>query len=145
MIEFQVSTRHTGTRRVIKVMIYENRTRLQRAAKKRDGFFGLKQSKAWYDKTAALTNCITLVPVGENADDPEVPGTPYITIRFAKDALMGRPTEIIAHEATHASMYLYRHDVQKTIPNMEKEEILCYLVGDITRKLVNKLYEKAIV
>lgn len=143
MREFQISTKHTGPKRVIKVMVYESRARLQRAARKRDGFYRDVSERSWYDKTAALTNCLSLAEI--KPDGTVVAAKPYITIRLAQDALGERPTEIIAHEATHAAVYLYQHDVQKTIPNLEKEEILCYLVGDITRKVVNKLYEHSVL
>jgi len=36
---------------------------------------------------------------------------------------------------------IYQQDVARTVPDMEREEKLCYLVGDITQKIVDKLYK----
>jgi hypothetical protein len=36
-------------------------------------------------------------------------------------------------------------DVERSLKGMENQEILCYLVGEISRKVVNKLYEKGVM
>lgn len=151
MIEFQISTKHTGERRRIKVMVYDNVEQLKRATRKRDGFFGFVQTPQWYEQMAATTNALSLVPVGNDPKD-DGPSTPYVTIRLSVDKLKQYPTEIITHESTHAALFLYKHDCQDDIEgdevvlqDLEKEEILCYLVGEISRKVVNKLYEKSVL
>lgn len=151
MIEFQVSTKHTGQRRRIKVFVYDTVEQLKRATRKRDGFYGFVQEPQWYEQMAATTNSLSLVPVGEDPKG-DGPSTPYITIRLSKDKLHQYPTEIITHESTHAALYLYKHDCQDEVEgdevvlqDLEKEEMLCYLVGEISRKVVNKLYEKGVM
>lgn len=150
MREFQISTRHTGERRVIKVMVYDTVEQLKRATRKRDGFYGFVQEPQWYEQMAATTNSLSLVRVGADAADKDEPSKPYITIRLSRDKLHEFPTEIITHESTHAALYLYHHDIghdvpgredEIILPDLEKQEILCYLVGEISRKVVNKLYE----
>lgn len=51
----------------------------------------------------------------------------------------------ISHEAAHIAVAIYRHDVAKTIPDMKREERLCYLVGDITQKIVAGLYRHKVL
>lgn len=154
MIEFQVSTRHTGQLRRIKVMVYDTVEQLKRACRKRDGFFGVVQETNWYEQMAATTNGISLVRVGADASDPDEPSVPYVTMRLSRDKLHDYPTEIITHESTHAALYLFKHDVPHDVaghedeiilPDLDHEEQLCYLVGEISRKVVNKLYEKAVL
>lgn len=144
MIEFQVSTKHTGQKRVIKVMIYETIEQLRRACRKRDGFYGVVQEPAWYEQMAATTNCIQAVQVDGDSDPAEDDWRTYITMRLSRDHMNGA-TEIIAHEATHAAIYLFNHDVKNTLDELPDQETLCYLVGDITRKVVNKLYERRVL
>jgi hypothetical protein len=152
MIEFQISTKHTGEYRRIKVMVYDTIAQLKRATRKRDGFYGWVQDPQWYDQMAATTNAHSLVKVGDDPKNPDEPSIPYITIRLSRDKLRQYPTEIVAHESTHAALYLYKHDCQDDVEgdqillhDLEKEETLCYLVGEISRKVVNKLYEKAVL
>lgn len=147
MIEFQISTRHTGTKRRIKVMVYDNVQQLKRATRKRDGFYGFVQTPAWYEQMAATTNFIEIsdVDVDEVADPPDDSFKPYITVRLSRDKLHQYPTEIVTHESTHAAIFLFNCDVKKTLKRVENQEILCYLVGEISRKIVNKLYEKGVL
>jgi hypothetical protein len=152
MIEFQISTKHTGQYRRIKVFVYDTVAELKRAARKRDGFYGWPQESRWYDQMAATTQSHIIDQVD---DVGEVTSSkPYVTMRLAKDELHRYPTEIITHESAHAALFLYRHDLPHDVPgheneiileNLEAEETLCYLVGEISRKVVNKLHEKAVL
>ena len=38
------------------------------------------------------------------------------------------------------ALAIYQQDIQKTIPDMERQEKLCYLVGHIMQKVVDGLY-----
>lgn len=144
MIEFQVSTKHAGDRQRIKVMVYDTVEQLRRACRKRDGFYGVVQATdGWYDQMVATTNSIEAY---DYADGQESNVRQHITIRFARDRLKHYgPTEIIVHESTHAAIRIYRTAVNKPLDEIENEETLCYLVGDISRKVVNKLYEKGVM
>lgn len=146
MIRFQISTRHTGQYRRIRVFVYDTIDELKRATRRRDGFYGTVLEPEWYEQMAACTNCITIDQVGPNGD--VAASALSITMRLSHDNLRKFPTEIVAHESAHAALYIYRsdfaddsageyHAVQR---NLDDEEQLCYLVGDITRKVVNKLY-----
>jgi len=147
MIEFQVSTRHTGPSRRIKVFTYPDINGLSQATRKRDGYYGLVQNEeGYYTRMSAITQYIDAAHVTH--DDPaEDEFKPFITMRFAKDRLLHRPTEIIAHESTHAALFILRHDAPEAalFEDIEAQEKLCYLTGDITRKVVNKMYEKKIL
>lgn len=63
-------------------------------------------------------------------------------IRFHRKSL---GSEIISHESTHMAWWIYSldHEFAYGSPSasIDSEEVLCYLVGDITRKIVNKLYK----
>lgn len=136
MIEFQVSTRHTDHKRRIKVMVYDSIPEMHRAQRKRDGFVGKQQDPGWYTRMAACTNCAEW----QKADGE--PWIPMVTIRLVR----GKMTPgMVAHESTHAAWYLYQKDVQKTVPDMKREEVLCYLVGHIFEQINSKLRQKGLL
>ena len=148
MIEFQVSTRHTGPSRRIKVFTYPDIKGLSQATRKRDGFYGLVQDEeGYYTRMSAITQYIDAAHIPNDREPEDHEFKPFITMRFAKDRLLDRPTEIIAHESTHAALFILRHDAPEValFEDIEAQEKLCYLTGDITRKVVNKFYEKGVL
>lgn len=148
MIEFQVSTRHTGPKRRIKTFIYPSIEGLSRATRKRDGFYGMVQDEeGYYTRMSAITQYIDAAHIPGDQEPDDADFKPFITMRFARDRLLERPTEIIAHESTHAALFILRHDQPEAalFDDIEAQEKLCYLTGDITRKVVNKMYEKRIL
>ncbi|MET9517402.1 hypothetical protein [Streptomyces sp. NPDC002994] len=69
------------------------------------------------------------------------PGPTMALIRLWRQRL---GTSVIVHEVTHAAMGIYRMD---WLPEhggpedaLENEEVLCYLVGDLTRRVVDRLH-----
>lgn len=67
--------------------------------------------------------------------------TGKIAVMFLNVAdLHKNPSEIIAHECTHAAM---RHATNRKVDLsvMEGEEVLCYAVGHLTREIVNRCHK----
>ena len=129
-------------------MVYDTIDELKRATRRRDGQYknaGAVQTPAWYDQMAATTNYIEMAQLSADIEPKSSDWQPYITIRLALDKLKQYPTEIITHECTHAAIFLFRRDVKRSLARIQDQETLCYLVGELSRKVVNKLYEKKLV
>lgn len=62
-------------------------------------------------------------------------------MRLSRDALT---TEIIVHECVHAAAAIYRMDVNTVMQLGDacnpQEETLAYIVGDLTKSVVNALH-----
>ena len=53
-------------------------------------------------------------------------------------------TSVVTHEVAHAALGIYRQDCLarrgSVHDDMEQEETVCYLVGDLAARIVNRLY-----
>ncbi|HEX5566004.1 MAG TPA: hypothetical protein VFY14_03525 [Streptomyces sp.] len=123
---FRVTTRHTGRPRAVAVKVYENLAELRVAA-----------------------TAFTSAPAGHFADALGVchayaddgAGPSAALIRLWRQRL---GTSVIVHEITHAAAGIYRLDwLPEHGPmhdDLENEEIFCYLVGDLTSRVVARLH-----
>lgn len=130
---FQISTRETGRYRSIQVHVYDSVERMRTAGERYRTKYGMG-GKGTVSQAHGLTFTHVreyFYPSGATRRHPDAGH-----ILLYEDGLK---IGIISHEATHMAWSIYQQDVQRTIPDMEREEKLCYLVGDITRQIVNKL------
>lgn len=134
MKQFQISTGHTRYR-TVKVCVYDTAERMRKAAIRYSKSIGDAPKIGW-DNTHGVCQSFERTGETENGRILRFPEAGFI--RLYRDGLT---TGIIAHECTHMAWSIYQQDVQKTIPDIDREEILCYLVGDLTSRLVNKLYK----
>lgn len=134
-LQFQVSTHWTGRKRLFTIIVYDTVKELQKAGERHNYQVGISQSG--FDNAWGLTQSFDAVNVYESGRVHRKPKAGYI--RFVKGHL---GSGLIAHECTHAAIAIYKQDIAKTIPDMEREEKLCYLVGDLMSKIVRKLYAK---
>lgn len=131
---FQISTRASGRRRTAQVRVYETAEELRAAGRRywaraspdlvgdvTDGTVGLSQS---FERLTYETD-------GRVVRHPEVG-----FIRLCRPHSGGG---VIAHECTHMALAIFGQDVSGAIGDMETEEKLCYLVGELVRGVVNGL------
>ncbi len=137
--KFQISTRETGRYRSIQVHVYDNVDDLRAAGERYRAKYGMG-GKGTVSKAHGLTFTHEREYVYPSGAVRKHPDAGHIMLY-----LDGLRVGIISHEATHMAWSIYQQDVQKTIPDMEREEKLCYLVGDITRQIVNKLIRKSLI
>jgi hypothetical protein len=92
-----------------------------------------------YDLAHGVTHVIDVCRIGPDGTEIRNPRAAHI--RLYDGALS---TRIVTHEATHAAMAIYNQDCLTEAPvheSMEREEILAYLVGDLSAAMVSKIYE----
>ena len=129
---FQLSTRRTGTYRVVKVVVYETQEQLTEQLTK---LYPLD------DTAVEALGCCHLVRNADNEVADHDPRPHFVTLYFSRGTLDGT---VIAHEAVHAAMALYQIDCYRqnarAMAHMKPEnEIIAYLVGDIFSAVVQKL------
>lgn len=129
---FQISTRNSGRYRSIQVHVYDSVAELRKAGGRYRTRLGMG-SKGTLRKVHGLTFALELEYVFASGATRRHPAAGHILL-YTPGLRIG----IISHEATHMAWSIYQQDIQKTIPDLRREEMLCYLVGDITRKIVNK-------
>lgn len=141
MVEFQVSTRWTGTKRVVKVRVYDDVESLRRDA---DRWSKQRGGDRDNENVHGLCHKFERTRVWEDGSEESDPYVAYI--RLYKD---GCRTGLVSHECTHAAVWIYQlgNDMKMDpmVDDIDKEEELCYLVGDLTSKVVNKLYEHGVL
>jgi len=139
--KFQVSTRWSGRKRTIQVVVHSTAKELREEGDKYNHSIGSKEevggeavglSQGSYKEKYVDGVWIKLPDAG--------------VIRF----VAGRTTTgIIAHESTHMACSIYDNDWFEEhgnpFDNMENQEILAYLVGDIASRIVSKLYEYNVI
>lgn len=136
MRRFSVATSASGLRRVVDVRIYPTARHMQRAARRHSLIYGRPQS---FRGAEGVTSCYFL----EKFVDGEWVKTEQAGAIFL---IEGHITpEVAAHEATHMAVGIYDRDIFEegwndagVVPDMPREEILCYLVGDITREILER-------
>ena len=129
-MRFRVSTRQTGRRRDVQVVVYDELADLQRAA------FNYGTGALFGDALAVSQPRETL-RVG--ADGTETLFRGAGTIRLWRGD-MG--AAILAHEMTHMALAIYRQDMKRApLGNMKNEETLCHIVSDLVRAANRKLWK----
>lgn len=134
MIKFQVSTRWSGRLRTIKVEVHDTVQEMRAAGEAYSKRLGLDQDG--FVGAHGLAQSADWMSVSAGGRVRRLPLAGYI--RLYKGALAAG---LISHEATHIAWAIYKQDIGKTVPDMAREEKLCYLVGDISAKIVHKLYQ----
>lgn len=92
-----------------------------------------------YDRAHGVTHIHDVVYIGPDRTETRRPMAAHI--RLYDGALS---TNVVTHEATHAAMAIYNQDCLDEAPvheNMDREEILAYLVGDLSAAMVKKIYQ----
>lgn len=133
-----MSTRHSGLRRIVRVTVYPDADSMRRAAR--------RYNEPWMDsapqftKALGICHAVDIRQIGADGSEKRSPVAAHI--RLCEQAI---GTGVVTHEVTHAAMAIYNQDclerdgtVHEDLP---QEETLCYLVGDLTARIVNKMYE----
>ncbi len=135
---FRVSTRHSGTRRFVRVSVYSDASSMRRAAlrhSQREGY--IRQDE--YEKAHGVTHSVDVLHIGADGSVRRSPTAAHIRMY---DGALG--TGVLTHEVVHAAMAIYNQDCLEDGPvheEMDREEILAYLVGDLAARIVNKIHE----
>lgn len=135
---FRVSTRHSGSRRFVRVFIYSDAGSMRAAALKhsqREGYIHDDE----YAAAHGVTHTIDVLHIGADGSEKRSPTAAHIRMY---DGALG--TGVVSHEVVHAAMSIYNQDCLKdgsAHEDMSREEILAYLVGDLAARIVNKIYE----
>lgn len=135
---FRVSTRHSGSRRFVRVSIYSNAGSMRAAALKhsqREGYIRVDE----YAAAHGITHTYDVRTIGVDGSEARSPTAAHIRMY---DGALG--TSVVTHEVVHAAVSIYNQDCLDDGPvheGMDREEILAYLVGDLAARIVNKIYE----
>jgi hypothetical protein len=133
---FQISTSWTGRKRTMQVYIHDTAKQLRSAANHYNRLIGST------DKLEHAVGACQSFRREKLVDGSWVQLPAAGIIRLTKNNLT---TGVISHEATHMASNIYGHDWLEghgaPWEDIDNEEILSYLVGDITSKIVRKLYK----
>jgi hypothetical protein len=134
-IRFQISTRWTERKRTIQVYVHDTAQELRDAGDKYN-------RKVGSDNDIGHAVGLCQANIREKLVGDEWVALPDAgIIQLTRNALK---TGVISHEATHMASNIYDQDWREKHgapwDDIENEEILAYLVGDITSKIVRKLY-----
>lgn len=141
-VHFQISTRWTERKRTIQVYVHDTAKELVEAGNAYNEAIGSKGD---------LSNAVGLCQGHysekyDKATDSWVLTPAAGIIRYTKGRL---GSGVISHEAAHMACSIYDNDWREKhgdpFDDMDNQEVLAYLVGDITSKIVNKLYEKELL
>lgn len=139
MKSFRVSTRHSGVRRIVRVTVYPDVERLRQVAHRYRSPYAYTDPDL-FSRALAVTHAVEIYHIGADGSEKRSPVAAHI--RLFEGAL---GTGVVTHEVTHAALAIYGQDcLEKEGPvheDLPQEEILCYLVGDLAARIVNKLYE----
>lgn len=134
--QFQTSTGHIKTPNRLVVTVYDNLKDVRKWGK-----WGAR-SEAYGEETYGVTNK-QLIYLDEEGKPAEKPSKIEAFIRLEKDHC---PTGLVAHEVAHAAVYFYTqagNRLHKDSP-IEKEELFCYVYGDLFQEVTKKLYKHGI-
>jgi hypothetical protein len=136
---FRVSTRHSGRRRFVRVTLYDEVAELRRAANRYTRAVGT-YTDGEFDRAYGVTHSFVSMFYDEDGTTERLgPGAAHI--RLSRGFL---GTSVVTHEVAHAALGIYRQDClekQGSVhEDMEQEETVCYLIGDLTARIVNRLY-----
>lgn len=138
---FRVSTRRSGRRRFVRVTVYEDIAEMRRAAEHYDRDLGIDRTGE-FDGAVGITHTYDRFffdGSGEMDTGHRTPGAALIRLWTGR---LG--TSVIAHESAHAASGIYQQDCLEKYgsvhDDMENEEILCYLIGDLSARIAGRLY-----
>jgi hypothetical protein len=135
MKSFQVSTDSSGTRRIVKVTVYDDVKHLQRDAAAWDKKRGHDPSD--YTRTHGICHKFERILMEDDKPDESQPYVAYMRLVKGESR-----TEIITHESTHAGLWIYQLDHKlESLDEIENEERLSYIIGELTSRIVAKMYE----
>lgn len=135
---FRVSTRHSGSRRFVRVSVYSDVDSMRAAAlrhSRREGW--IKDDE--YSGAHGVTHIHDVRFYGPGGEETRSPVAAHIRVY---DGALG--TGVVTHEIAHAALAIFNQDCLEdgaVHEGMEREEILCYLIGDLSSRIVNKIYE----
>lgn len=123
----RVSSRATGTRRNVRVYIYDTLTKLRDAAKRHAG------ETERFDQA---------VGVCQTWNDTTTDRVAVVVVRLQKHHL---ETRVVVHEMNHAAAAIYGSTLSRSTKAVrvlhQANETLAYLQSDLTGNLVDRLYE----
>lgn len=139
-VHFQISTRWTERKRTIQVYVHDTPEDLRLAG------------NAYNKAIGAEGNLEHAVGLCQSHYSEKLKNGEWVlteaagVIRLTRENLK---TGVISHEAAHMAVNIYDQDWRQEhgdpYDDIDNQEILAYLVGDITSKIVNKLYEKNLI
>lgn len=129
----RVSSRATGERRHVRVYIYDTIEEMDTAAHRFNGAETDGHTRGW---TQAFT-VHTIHPDGTMTEKQSV-----LVVRLQKDHL---GTQVVVHEINHAATAIYGSTLDDDVKAVDvlhnANETLAHLQSDLTRALVDRLYE----
>lgn len=131
--EFKISTRRTGTHRIIRVKVYDELTRLRRDADKWAG------SSGRFVGAAGVTHTYQRFHVDETGQEAESPQSAILRLH-SEHIGMG----LLTHEVGHLAVSLFEMDRPGDLNiwgDMAKQEEFCYLLGELAAKIGIKLHQ----
>lgn len=137
---FRVSTRHSGLRRFVRVTVYDTVDELRHAADNYSRRLGTYVTGE-FDGAHGVTHSFQRILIDSEGEEQAPGASTAAHIRLHRAAL---GTSVVTHEVAHAALAVYDQDCLKEMgpvhQDMKQEEILCYLVGDLSARIVNRLY-----
>lgn len=123
----------------MRVTVYDTVEELRRAADRYTRAVGT-YTDGEFDRAYGVTH--SFLSIFYDADgELERLGPSAAHIRLFRGGL---GTGVVTHEITHAALGIYRQDCLErrgsVHDDMEQEETVCYLVGDLAARIVNRLY-----
>lgn len=135
---FTISTRHTGRRRRITIKVYDDLGDLRQAAEHWHRQIGDDQT-GQYDNASAVTHTYESILIGTSGEEER--GEAAGIMRLWRERI---GSSVISHESVHAASGIYRQDHEPdhgpVHADIDNEEVFAYLVGDITARIVGRLY-----
>lgn len=136
---FKVSTRHSGIRRFVTVTVYDEIDDLRREADRYTVWTGTYR-EGQFEEALGVTQSFESIVFGDDGE-PLRRGAAGVHIRLWRQRL---GTSIVTHEVCHAAAAIYAQDCLKLHGSVHShtgaEEIFCYLVGDLSARIVDRLY-----
>lgn len=126
-----------GPRQYIRILIHDTTKELQKAASR------FRPYEDWSSAGGVFHSPDIRETYFEETDEWKTTSDPHYAgmIRFSRDYLN---TEVVAHEAAHAAIFIYRRDLDENVTLGdevgEKEENLCYIIGDVTASVNTALH-----
>jgi hypothetical protein len=139
--EITVSTRVTGCKRTVRVLVYDSLDELRTDADRHRRTVEGRDEPGYFGEALAVAHSFETFRYAD--DGSEVRGTAAGMIRYWRGRL---GTSVVVHEVVHIASGIYRQDWQPGYgaahEDMENEEVLCHLVGDLTRRIVDRLHAR---
>jgi hypothetical protein len=130
-LRFTITTRQTGHRRIVTVVVYDAVADLRRAARNYRA-----EDQAAFEDAQACSQPRYMVTIG--ADGSETRSDHAGIVRLVR----GQGAAILAHEMVHMGLAIYRSDMGRaSLRNMKNEETLAHIVSDLVRGANSKLWK----